>query len=228
MARFDITFGGGTTWRLAFLIALAASVAAQETPDSSRLASLKEMFLEQLSQIEITSVNKEPASAFRTPAAISVLTSDQIHQSGLRTIPDLLRLIPGVNVSQIDSSQWAIGIRGFQGKLSKSVLVLIDGRSVYTPLFAGVYWDMQDVMIEDIDRIEVIRGPGRTIWGSNAVDGVINIITKNTRDTHGALVTAGTGTMDQAEHSATKMSWPRGSARCLRRRRTASRLFRSH
>jgi iron complex outermembrane receptor protein len=199
MARFDITFGGGTTWRLAFLIALAASVAAQETPDSSRLASLKEMSLEQLSQIEITSVNKEPASAFRTPAAISVLTSDQIHQSGLRTIPDLLRLIPGVNVSQIDSSQWAIGIRGFQGKLSKSVLVLIDGRSVYTPLFAGVYWDMQDVMIEDIDRIEVIRGPGGTIWGSNAVDGVINIITKNAHDTHGALVTAGTGTMDQTE-----------------------------
>ncbi len=191
--------GRGTPWGLAVLTAIALCAAAQEAPDSSQVASLKEMTLEQLSQIEITSVNKEPAPAFRTPAAISVLTSDQIHQSGLRTIPDLLRLIPGVNVSQIDSSQWAIGIRGFQGKLSKSVLVLIDGRSVYTPLFAGVYWDMQDVMIEDIDCIEVIRGPGGTIWGSNAVDGVINIITKNARDTHGALVTAGTGSMDQAE-----------------------------
>src|SRR5690348_7997525 len=171
MARMSVTFGRSTAWRLAFLAAFALTASAQDTPDSN-LASLKEMTLEQLSQIEITSVNKEPAPAFRTPAAISVLTSDQIHQSGLRTIPDLLRLIPGVNVSQIDSSQWAIGIRGFQGKLSKSVLVLIDGRSVYTPLFAGVYWDMQDVMIEDIDRIEVIRGPGGTIWGSNAVDGV--------------------------------------------------------
>ncbi|HXE64930.1 MAG TPA: TonB-dependent receptor plug domain-containing protein [Bryobacteraceae bacterium] len=199
MVRIGGTFGSGTTWRLGFLAALAACAAAQQEPDTSRLASLKEMTLEQLSQIEITSVNKEPTPAFRTPAAISVLTSDQIHQSGLRTIPDLLRLVPGVNVSQIDSSQWAIGIRGFEGKLSRSVLVLIDGRSVYTPLFAGVYWDMQDVMIEDIDRIEVIRGPGGTIWGSNAVDGVINIITKNTRDSHGMLVTAGTGSMDQAE-----------------------------
>ncbi|HVV46249.1 MAG TPA: TonB-dependent receptor plug domain-containing protein [Bryobacteraceae bacterium] len=199
MARMRVIFGMSTPWCLAFLAAIALSAAAQEAPETGQLASLKEMTLEQLSQIEITSVNKEPTPAFRTPAAISVLTSDQIHQSGVRTIPDLLRLIPGVNVSQIDSSQWAIGIRGFQGKLSKSVLVLIDGRSVYTPLFAGVYWDMQDVMIEDIDRIEVIRGPGGTIWGSNAVDGVINIITKNARDTHGTLVTAGTGSMDQGE-----------------------------
>lgn len=199
MARMRVTTGMGTPWRLAFVAAIALSAGAQVAPETTQLASLKEMSLQQLSQIEITSVNKEPMPAFRTPAAISVLTSDQIHQSGFRTIPDLLRLIPGVNVSQIDSSQWAIGIRGFQGKLSKSVLVLIDGRSVYTPLFAGVYWDMQDVMIEDIDRIEVIRGPGGTIWGSNAVDGVINIITKNARDTHGTLVTAGTGTMDQGE-----------------------------
>ncbi len=197
MARMTATFSTCKPWRLLLLGAFAASIAAQ--PDADSVASLKEMTLEQLSRIEITSVNKEPASAFRTPAAISVLTSDQIHQSGLRTIPDLLRLIPGVEVAQIDSSQWAIGIRGFEGKLSKSVLVLIDGRSVYTPLFAGVYWDMQDVMIEDIDRIEVIRGPGGTIWGSNAVDGVINIITKNARETHGTLVNVGTGSMDQGE-----------------------------
>jgi iron complex outermembrane receptor protein len=199
MARMRVTSGTVTPWRFPFLAALAVCAAAQPTPNAGSVASLKEMTLEQLSQIEITSVNKEPTPAFRTPAAISVLTGDQIHQSGLRNIPDLLRLIPGVNVARIDSSQWAIGIRGFQGKLSKSVLVLIDGRSVYTPLFAGVYWDMQDVMIEDIDRIEVIRGPGGTIWGSNAVDGVINIITKNTRDTRGMVVTAGTGSMDQAD-----------------------------
>jgi iron complex outermembrane receptor protein len=201
MARLSVNPGMGFPRRLAFpamLVALAVSAGAQQNPDAS-LASLKEMSLEQLSQIEITSVNKEPAAAFRTPAAISVLTSDQIRESGLRTIPDLLRLIPGVNVSQVDSGEWAIGIRGFQGELSKSVLVLIDGRSVYTPLFAGVYWDMQDVMIEDIDRIESIRGPGGTIWGSNAVDGVINIITKSAHDTRGTLVTAGGGTKDQGE-----------------------------
>jgi len=181
-------------------LCLAFAALAQTTPES-----LKQLSLEQLSQIEVTSVTKEPVPAFKAPVALSVLTSEQIHTSGARTLPDLLRLIPGVNVAQIDSSDWAIGIRGFQGKLSRSVLVLIDGRSVYTPLFAGVYWEMQDVMIEDIERIEVIRGPGGTIWGSNAVDGVINIITKNSRNTHGALVDAGGGNVEQGA-----LSWRYG------------------
>ena len=167
--------------------------------ESAGPVPLKSMSLEQLSQIEVTSITKDAVPVFKTPAAISVLTSDQIQQSGARNIPDLLRLIPGVNVAQVDSNQWSIGIRGFEGTLSKSVLVLIDGRSVYTPLFAGVYWEMQDVMIEDIERIEVIRGPGGTIWGSNAVNGVINIITKSARDTHGALVSVGGGNVDQGE-----------------------------
>lgn len=158
---------------------------------------MKQLSLEDLSRIEITSVTKEAAPAFQTPAAITVLTSETIRHSGARTLPDLLRLVPGVNVAQIDSNEWAIGIRGFESKLSKSVLVLIDGRSVYTPLFAGVYWEMQDVMIEDIDRIEVIRGPGGTIWGSNAVNGVINVITKRAQDTRGTLVSAGGGNVDQ-------------------------------
>ena len=182
---------------LVFYCAVTVQATAQKPGPSESPESLKRLSLEELSQLEVTSVTKEPVPAFRTPAAVGVLTSEQIHRSGARTIPDLLRLLPGVNVAQIDSSEWAIGVRGFQGKLSRSVLVLIDGRTVYTPLFAGVYWDMQDVMIEDIDRIELIRGPGGTIWGSNAVNGVINIITKNARDTHGFLVSGGGGNVDQ-------------------------------
>ena len=176
-------------------LAITSELSAQERQEDTD--PLKELTLEQLSQIEIVSVSKEAVPAFQTPAAIMVLTSSEIRRSGARTIPDLLRLIPGVEVGQINSSEWAVGVRGFQGRLSKSMLVLIDGRSVYTPLFAGVYWEMQDVMIEDIDRIEVIRGPGGTIWGSNAVNGVVNIITKSARETRGTLVSAGAGNVEQ-------------------------------
>ena len=183
--------------RFAVIAAAGISAWAQQPGTVSGPESLKQLSLEELSEIQVTSVRKEPVSAFKTPAAINVLTSDQIRQSGARTIPDLLRLIPGVNVAQISSNSWAVGIRGFESGLSRSVLVLIDGRSVYTPLFRGVYWDMQDVMIEDIDRIEVIAGPGGTIWGSNAVNGVINIITKNARDTRGMLVSAQAGNVEQ-------------------------------
>ncbi len=182
------------------LICLLASsrLSAQqiEAPDNNDEA-LKQLTLEQLSAVQITSITKDPVAAFQTPAAIGVITSRDIRRLGVRTLPDLLRLIPGVNVAQIDSSEWAVGIRGFQGKLSKSVLVLIDGRSVYTPLFAGVYWDAQDVLMEDIDRVEIIRGPGGTIWGSNSVNGVINIITKNARETRGSLVSVGGGNTEQ-------------------------------
>ncbi len=168
-----------------------------ETPGSAVPADLKSLSLEELSRIEVTTVSKEASSALRTPAAIHILTQEDIRRSGATNIPDLLRLVPGVEVAQIDSAKWAIGIRGFQGRLSKSVLVLIDGRSVYTPLFAGVYWEMQDTMIEDIDRIEVIRGPAGTIWGANAVNGVINIITKNAMNTRGTLASAGGGNVEQ-------------------------------
>ena len=122
---------------------------------------------------------------------------EDIRRSGATTIPEALRLAPGVEVARIDGNKWAIGIRGFGSRLSRSVLVLIDGRTVYTTLFAGTYWEVQNVLLEDIDRIEVIRGPGGTIWGPNAVDGVINIITKSTKDTQGALVSAGGGNEEQ-------------------------------
>jgi len=158
---------------------------------------LKNLSLEELSQIDVTSPSKEPTPAFRSPVAIYVITGDDIRRSGVTTIPDALRLAPGVEVARIDGSKWSVGIRGFGTRLSRSVLVLIDGRTVYTPLFAGTYWEVQDTLLEDIDRIEVIRGPGGTIWGPNAVDGVINIITKSTKDTQGAFASAGGGNEEQ-------------------------------
>src|SRR5262249_48797439 len=175
-------------------------VSAQETQNGAQ--ALKNLTLEELSKIEITTTSKEAAAAFQTPAAIYVLTREDIARSGATNIPDLLRLVPGIDVAQISSDKWAIGIRGFQGYLSKAVLVLIDGRSVYTPLFAGVYWEMQDTLIEDIERIEVIRGPGGTIWGANAVNGVINIITRNAKDTRGTMVSVGGGNVEQGFLSA--------------------------
>src|SRR3989449_10573309 len=146
---------------------------------------LKQLSLEQLGKIEVTTASKEPVEVTRTPAAIYVITQEDIRRSGATSIPEVLRLVPGVEVARIDSSKWSIGVRGFGSRLSRSVLVLIDGRTVYTPLFAGVYWEVQDTLLEDIDRIEVIRGPGGTIWGANAVNGGINIITNSAKDTNG-------------------------------------------
>jgi iron complex outermembrane receptor protein len=182
--------------RIISLFALICGLAAAQDPGEAS-GRLKGLSLEQLGNIEVTTVSKGPVKLSQTPAAIYVITQEDIRRSGVRSLPEALRLAPGVDVAQIDSVKWAVGIRGFQSRLSRAVLVLIDGRSVYSPLFHGVYWEVQDTLIEDIDRIEVIRGPGGTIWGANAVNGVINIITKNSRDTHGTLVSAGGGSVDQ-------------------------------
>jgi iron complex outermembrane receptor protein len=172
---------------------------AEDAKDDSQPAQdLNQMSLEQLGNVKVTTASKEPEQVWQTPAAIYVLTQDDIRRSGATTIPELLRLVPGVEVARIDSDHWAVGVRGFGGEFSKSLLVLIDGRSVYSPLFAGVYWQVQDTLLEDVDRIEVIRGPGGTIWGANAVNGIINIITKNAKDTHGTLASLGGGDIDQA------------------------------
>jgi iron complex outermembrane recepter protein len=158
---------------------------------------LTQISLEDLGNIEITTASKEPVKASLTPAAIYVITQEDIRRSGATSIPEILRLAPGVEVARTDSNTWSVGVRGFGSSLSRSVLVLIDGRSVYTPLFAGVWWQVQDTLLEDVERIEVIRGPGGTIWGANAVNAVINIITKNARDTHGVLASTGGGNLDQ-------------------------------
>ena len=177
------------------MVCLGAAFASQ----NERLTQLS---LEELGNIKVTSVSKEPEQVRKTPAAIFVITQEDIRRSGATSIPEVLRLAPGVDVARVDSDHWSVGIRGFGGVLASKILVLIDGRSVYTPLYAGVYWQEQNVMLEDIDRIEIIRGPGGTIWGANAVDGVINIITKSAKDTQGTLVTAGTGNIDEATVAA--------------------------
>ena len=176
---------------------IAALATCPATGYFGRKGRLKGLSLEELGNIEVTTVSKGPVKLSQTAAAIYVITQEDIRRSGVRSLPEALRLAPGVDVAQIDSVKWAVGIRGFESRLSRDILVLIDGRSVYSPLFHGVYWEVQDTLLEDIDRIEVIRGPGGTIWGANAVNGVINIITKNAKDTKGTLVSAGGGNVDQ-------------------------------
>ena len=164
---------------------------------------LKRLSLEQLGQVVVTTASKEPEEVWRTPAAIFVITHDDIVRSGATSIPDVLRLAPGVEVARIDSSRnWVVGVRGFGDQFSKSLLVLVDGRSLYTPLFGGVHWSLQNLLLDDIDRIEIIRGPGSTVWGANAVNGVINIITRPASQTAGAYATALAGNVDRGSAGA--------------------------
>ncbi|MCB0323036.1 MAG: TonB-dependent receptor [Bdellovibrionales bacterium] len=149
--------------------------------------------IEDLINIEVTTVLRRGEPYFRSPAAVSVLTGEQIRRSGALTVPEALRLLPGVSVSRIDANKWAVSIRGFNSRTVSKLLVLVDGRSVYNQLFAGVFWEAQDVLLDDVDRIEVIRGPGGSLWGANAVNGVINIITKTAQDTQGGLFSGGGG-----------------------------------
>src|SRR5580692_2712035 len=167
---------------------LCAPARGQNSIDDLTQASLEE-----LANLQVTSVSKKDQALSKAGAAIFVITQEDIRRSGMMNIPDLLRMVPGVDVARLDSNAWAISIRGFNDRYSDKVLVLIDGRSVYSEIFSGVFWDQQNVPLEDIDRIEVIRGPGGTVWGANAVNGVINIITKSSKDTKGGLVTAHTG-----------------------------------
>jgi iron complex outermembrane receptor protein len=155
---------------------------------------LTQVSLENLMNMEVTSVSKKEQKMSQVAAAIFVITQEDIHHSGATNIPDLLRMVPGIDVAQINSNTWAISARGFNFQFASKLLVLIDGRAVYTPLFGGVNWDTQAVPLEDIERIEVIRGPGGAIWGANAVNGVIDIITKRADDTQGILATGGGGT----------------------------------
>ncbi len=166
------------------------------------LEYLKSLSIEELLQTEVTSVSKKSEHLFDTAAAVFVITQEDIKRAGIRTIPDALRMVPGLQVAHINGSTFAITARGFNEWFSNKLLVLVDGRSVYTPLFSGVYWDVQDTVLEDIDRIEVIRGPGATMWGANAVNGVINIITKHAKDTQGGMIVAGAGTIEKPLLSA--------------------------
>ncbi len=180
----------------AFLPLGKANAEASNSPQTSN-NPLKQLTLEQLGNVEVTTVSKEPEEVWKTSSAVYVITNEQIARSGVTSIPEALRLAPGVEVARIDSNKWSIGIRGFGSRLSRDVLVLIDGRTVYNTLLAGTYWEVQNVMLQDVDRIEVIRGPGATIWGPNALNGVINIITKSSKDTQGWIANAGGGNVDE-------------------------------
>jgi len=156
-------------------------------------AKVTQFSLEQLMELEITSVSKKPEPFFTAPSAIFVIGQEDIRRSGATSVQELLGMVPGMEVSRIDNNKWAITSRGFNGRFSNKLLVLLDGRTIYSPSFSGVFWEEQDMMLEDLDRVEVIRGPGGTLWGANAVNGVINIISKKAADTQGTLVSAGLG-----------------------------------
>ncbi len=175
----------------------AAAAGQQAGPESGKKMDLTSMNIEDLMNIKVTSVSKAEQKLSRTASAVFVIEREDIRNSGALNIPDLLRMVPGVDVAQITANTWAIGVRGFNSRFSNKLLVMLDGRAVYAPSFGGVFWDTLDVPLENIERIEVIRGPGGSVWGANAVDGVINIISRNASETQGGLVTAGGGNLNQ-------------------------------
>jgi iron complex outermembrane receptor protein len=179
--------------RLALLAALAVPVWPQDKTED-----LTSKSLEDLMNMEVTSVSKKEQKLSHTASAIFVITQEDIRRSGATNIPDLLRMVPGMDVGEINSSTWAVSARGFNQQFSNKLLVMIDRRIVYTATFAGVFWDTLDLPLEDIERIEVIRGPGGAVWGANAVNGVISIFTKKASETQGGLIEAGAGNIQQA------------------------------
>jgi iron complex outermembrane receptor protein len=170
----------------------AGDVAAQM--ETAPAATLKKMSLEELMDVEVTSVSKRPQSLYDAAASIYVISAEDIRRAGVTSLEEALRLAPNLQVARVGAAQYAITARGFNNAVGNKLLVLIDGRTVYTSLFSGVFWEQQDVMLEDIERIEVISGPGATLWGANAVNGVINVITRPSGATQGPLVSAGIGT----------------------------------
>ncbi|MGD0283703.1 MAG: TonB-dependent receptor, partial [Dissulfurispiraceae bacterium] len=166
----------------------AYCLADDKEDDTVSMERLLSMSIEELMNVEAVTANKKPVKVADTAAAIFVITQDDIRRSSATTVPDLLRMVPGLQVARVNAVSWAISARGFNGEYADKLLVLVDGRTVYNPFFSGVYWHAIDMPMEDIERIEVVRGPGATLWGANAVNGVINIITKNSADTQGVLV----------------------------------------
>jgi iron complex outermembrane receptor protein len=187
----------------AIFAAGSARSADQSTPSAFDLS------IEELGQLQVTTASRRPESLDVTPAAVYVITAEDIRRSGVTTIPDALRLAPNVEVARNNSHQWTISIRGFSSDLSNKLLVLIDGRSVYSPLYAGVFWDVQDILLADVERIEVVAGPGGAVWGANAVNGVINIITHTAQDRQGLYAEAGGGNYEEA-FGALRYGWKSG------------------
>jgi iron complex outermembrane receptor protein len=183
--------------RVAAAFSLAAGAALGG--DGSMLSSgeLKKLSQDELMDIEITSVSKRPEKLSEAASAVQVITQEDIRRSGATSLPEALRLASNLQVAELDSREWAISARGFNATFANKLLVMIDGRTVYTPLYSGVFWDAQNVLLENVDRIEVVSGPGGTMWGSNAVNGVINIVTKKAADTQGLYLAGGAGTLQR-------------------------------
>lgn len=177
----------------ALLLLLAAPARAEE--ESDPFAFFRQ---EALMTTEVNTVSRMESTVGRSPAAVFVITSEMIRRSGATVIPELFRMVPGMDAARIDGNKWAVGVRGFNNRFSNKLLVMVDGRSVYTPQIAGVFWETVDYPMEDIERIEIIRGPGASVWGANAVNGIVNIITKSAKDTHGGLLASGAGTTEKA------------------------------
>ncbi len=182
---------------ISILLFSTAAWSAPTLSEESPVDDFLDASLSDLLSVEVTTVSRKQQSLADTAAAVFVITQDDIRHSGVSSIPEALRLAPGVQVASINANQWAISIRGFNGRFSNKLLVLMDGRSVYNSTFSGVYWDAQDTLLEDIERIEVVRGPGATLWGANAVNGIINIITKHSKDTVGGLALLGAGSEEK-------------------------------
>ncbi len=196
-------------WALTLTVAggLAAAVPARAAADA---ADLFELSIEELGRVRVTSAARRSEPLQRVTSAMYVITAEDIRRSGLNRLPEILRLAPGVEVARTGTHSWSISIRGFNSDLSNKLLVLIDGRSVYSPLFAGGFWDAQDVLVQDIERIEVISGPGGTLWGANAVNGVINIITRPARETQGSMVEVAAGS-ETRRFAGLRHGWQAGA-----------------
>jgi iron complex outermembrane recepter protein len=179
------------------LLAACGAATAHQADDADRIGNVDELQLEDLANIKVTSVSRRVELLSDAPSSVFVISGDDIHRAGALTLPEALRLAPNLQVARVDARNYAVTARGFNNAFENKLLVLIDGRVVYSPLFSGVYWDAQDVVLEDIDRIEVISGPGGTMWGANAVNGVINVITKRADQTQGTLLAA-SGSRDEA------------------------------
>jgi len=194
------------SWRvpLALAMTLAWPVAGAESfpPGETTAPDPDDLAIEDLVRIRVSSIARREQDPYAAPGAFHVLSQEELHRTGVNSIPDALRFVPGLQVARLGAHDWAITSRGFNGLYANKLLVLMDGRSVYTPLFSGVFWDVQDTLMEDIDRIEVVRGPGGTLWGANALNGVISVVTKSARHTQGGLVTGGGGTEDRASGAA--------------------------
>lgn len=181
---------------LSLAMALSSRACCAATRESSA-AILKALSVEELMNVEVSTVSRFESTVGQSPAAIFVITQDMIRRSGVTNFPELLRLVPGLSVARIDGNKWALSARGFSERFGNKLLVQVDGRTVYNPLFSGVYWDALTYPLADIERIEIVRGPGASVWGANAVNGIIHIISKRAADTQGGLVSSEIGTEDR-------------------------------